>query len=43
MKTLKYIISAFVFAAGLTACVGDLDVTPIDPSVNTADILQCIN
>lgn len=37
MKTLKYIIGAFVFAAGLTACVGDLDVTPIDPSVNTAD------
>lgn len=37
MKTLKYIIGAFVFAAGLTACVGDLDVTPIDPSMNTAD------
>ena len=37
MKTLKYIIGAFVFAAGLTACVGDLNVTPIDPSMNTAD------
>lgn len=37
MKTLKYIIGAFVLAVGLNACVGDLDVTPIDPSMNTAD------
>jgi hypothetical protein len=37
MKTLKYIIGALVLAAGLTACVGDLDVKPIDPSMNTAD------
>lgn len=37
MKTLKYIIGAFVLAFGLNACVGDLDVTPIDPSMNTAD------
>ena len=37
MKTLKYIISAFVLAVGLSACVGDLNVTPIDPSMNTAD------
>ena len=35
MKTLKYIISAVVVALGLNACVGDLDVTPIDPSLNT--------
>ena len=37
MKTLKYIIGAFVLAVGLSACVGDLEVTPIDPSMNTAD------
>ena len=37
MKTLKYIISAFVLAVGLSACVGDLNVTPIDPQMNTAD------
>ena len=37
MKTLKYIIGALVLAAGLTACVGDLDVKPIDPAMNTAD------
>ena len=37
MKTLKYIISAFVLAVGLSSCVGDLDVSPIDPSMNTAD------
>lgn len=37
MKTLKYIIGAFVLAVGLNACVGDLNVTPIDPQMNTAD------
>ena len=37
MKTLKYIISVIVLAAGLNACVGDLNVTPIDPSLNTAN------
>lgn len=37
MKTLKYIICAVVLALGLNSCVGDLDVTPIDPSMNTAD------
>ena len=37
MKTLKYIIAAFVMAVGLSACVGDLDVKPIDPAMNTAD------
>ena len=37
MKTLKYIISALVLAVGLSACVGDLNVIPIDPQMNTAD------
>lgn len=37
MKTLKYIIGALVLSLGLNACVGDLDVTPIDPSLNTAN------
>ena len=37
MKTLKYIISAFVLAVCLGSCVGDLTVSPIDPSMNTAD------
>ena len=37
MKTLKYILGALVLAAGMSSCVGDLDVTPIDPALNTAD------
>lgn len=39
MKSAKYIISAFAAIAGLslTSCVGDLDVTPIDPSLQTPD------
>ena len=37
MKTLKYIIGSIVIAAALTSCVGDLNVTPIDPNANTAD------
>ncbi len=37
MKTLKYIIGSFAAAAMLTACIGDLNVTPIDPNMNTAD------
>ena len=39
MKTVKYILSAFVVLAGisLTSCVKDLDVVPIDPNLNTAD------
>ena len=37
MKTLKYIISVFVLAVCLGSCVGDLNVSPIDPSMNTAD------
>ncbi len=38
MKTLKYILGA-VLAAGVsfTSCVGDLNVTPIDPNANTAN------
>lgn len=39
MKTVKYIIASFAVLAGLTmtSCVKDLDVTPIDPNINTAD------
>ncbi|MCR5244624.1 MAG: RagB/SusD family nutrient uptake outer membrane protein, partial [Bacteroidales bacterium] len=36
MKLYRIAISIFV-ALGLTACVGDLDVTPIDPSVTLPD------
>ncbi|MBO4802187.1 MAG: RagB/SusD family nutrient uptake outer membrane protein [Bacteroidaceae bacterium] len=38
MKTyLKYILPAVAIAAcvGLTSCTGDLDITPIDPNLNT--------
>lgn len=37
MKTLKYILSALVMASVLSSCVGDLEVTPIDPSLDTPD------
>ena len=37
MKTIKYILGSFAAAICLTACVGDLNVTPIDPNANTAD------
>lgn len=39
MKNIKNYISTFALAVGLTfsSCVGDLDVTPIDPNMNTAD------
>ena len=37
MKTLKYILGALVLAVGMSSCVGDLNVTPIDPALNTAD------
>ena len=37
MKTLKYILGTLVLAAGMTSCVGDLNVTPLDPALNTAD------
>ena len=37
MKTLKYIFGALALAVGMSSCVGDLNVTPIDPALNTAD------
>jgi len=37
MKTIKYILGSLAAALSLTACVGDLNVTPIDPNANTAD------
>ncbi|MCR5710344.1 MAG: RagB/SusD family nutrient uptake outer membrane protein [Bacteroidales bacterium] len=37
MKTIKYFFSILAIAAALTSCIGDLNVTPIDPNANTAD------
>ena len=37
MKNIKYILGSVAAALCLTACVGDLNVTPIDPNANTAD------
>ncbi len=37
MKKINYIFSIIALAAALTSCVGDLNVTPIDPNANTAD------
>jgi len=37
MKTLKNILGIVAAAATMTACVGDLNVTPIDPNANTVD------
>ena len=37
MKTTKYILGVLAFAAVMTSCVGDLNVTPIDPNADTAD------
>ena len=39
MKTFNYILGTLATAAALltTSCVKDLDVTPIDPNMNTAD------
>ena len=39
MKNIKSYISAFALAIGLSfsSCVNDLDVTPIDPNLDTAD------
>ena len=37
MKTMKYILSSLALVAALSSCVKDLDVTPIDPNLNTAD------
>ena len=37
MKTIKYILGVLALSAAFTSCVGDLNVTPIDPNANTAD------
>ena len=37
MKTLKYILGVVAVSAALTSCVGDLNVTPIDPNANTVE------
>ncbi|MBQ6199400.1 MAG: RagB/SusD family nutrient uptake outer membrane protein [Bacteroidales bacterium] len=37
MKTINYILGIVAAAATITSCVGDLNVTPIDPNANTAD------
>ena len=37
MKKMKYILGALVLAIGMSSCVGDLNVTPLDPALNTAD------
>lgn len=37
MKTHRLIISVLAITLGLSSCVNDLDVTPIDPALNTAD------
>ena len=38
-KSIKYIFSAaaLALALGTTSCTGDLDVTPIDPNLQTGD------
>ena len=37
MKTIKYFFSILAISATLTSCIGDLNVTPIDPNADTAD------
>ena len=37
MKTINNILAILAAAATMTACVGDLNVTPIDPNANTVD------
>jgi len=37
MKQIKYFLSILAVSALLASCVGDLNVTPIDPNINTAD------
>ncbi|MBR1926257.1 MAG: RagB/SusD family nutrient uptake outer membrane protein [Bacteroidales bacterium] len=37
MKKINYILGTIVAAAAMTSCVGDLNVTPIDPNANTVD------
>lgn len=37
-KTMKYVLGALVISGlSLTSCIGDLNVDPIDPNLNTAD------
>ena len=37
MKTIKNILGILAATVAMTACVGDLNVTPIDPNANTVD------
>ena len=37
MKTINYILGILAVAASMTACVGDLNVTPIDPNKATPE------
>ena len=37
MKKFKYILGVIAACAALSSCVGDLNVTPIDPNANTAN------
>ena len=37
MKTINNIVAILAAVAAMTACVGDLSVTPIDPNANTVD------
>ena len=37
MKKIKFIFGFFFAAVAMTSCVGDLNVTPIDPNANTAN------
>ena len=37
MKKINNILGILAASAALTACVGDLNVTPIDPNANTVD------
>ena len=37
MKQIKYFLSILAVSALLASCIGDLNVTPIDPNANTAD------
>ena len=37
MKTIKYFLSILAVSALLASCIGNLNVTPIDPNANTAD------
>ena len=37
MKKINYILGVLVAFLTVNSCVGDLNVTPIDPNANTAD------